>query len=70
MVSKLKDIRKSRGMTQAELAEATGIHRVTIAKYEAGCFGATLTNAEKLANALDCTIEDLIGGNGDAVSND
>ena len=68
MIERLRSIRKAKGMTQGELAQATGINRVTIAKYEAGNFGASVTNAEKLANALDCRIEDLIGGgNNDTV---
>ena len=31
---KIKYLREHRGMTQAELAEATGIHPVSIRKYE------------------------------------
>lgn len=32
----LKRIREELGMTQAQLAEAIGVHRVTVAKWEAG----------------------------------
>ena len=61
MVAKLRMIRKAKGMTQVELAKATNINRVTIAKYESGKVGPTLVNAEKLAQALGVPIEELIG---------
>ena len=48
MVAKLKEIRKARGMTQEQLAKASGIHRVTIAKYEAQSVDPSTENAEKL----------------------
>lgn len=61
MVSNLKEIRKAKGMTQAQLAKAAKIHRITIAKYEAGRIGPTLDSAEKLAAALGVTVDELIG---------
>lgn len=61
MVSNLKEIRKAKGMTQAQLAKAAKIHRITIAKYEAGRVDPTLNSAEKLAAALGVTVDELIG---------
>lgn len=61
MVSNLKEIRKAKGMTQAQLAKAAKIHRITIAKYEAGRVDPTLDSAEKLASALGVTVDELIG---------
>lgn len=60
MIAKLRMIRKAKGMTQADLAKATKINRVTIAKYETGKIGPTLVNAEKMAQALGVTVDDLI----------
>lgn len=60
MVSNLKEIRKAKGMTQAQLAKAAKIHRITIAKYEAGRVDPTLYSAEKLASALGVTVDELI----------
>ncbi len=59
MVSNLKNIRKAKGMTQGELAEAARLHRITIAKYEAGIVSPTLESAQRLANALGVPIEAL-----------
>ena len=60
MVSNLKAIRKQKHMTQGQLAEATRLHRVTIAKYEAGHVSPTLESAQKLAKALGVAIEELL----------
>lgn len=61
MVNKLREIRKARGMTQIQLANHTGINRVTIARYETDKIWPTLRNAEKLADALGVTLNELIG---------
>lgn len=60
MVNNLKAIREDRGLTQNELAEAANIHRVTIAKYEAGQVDPTLENAKKMADVLGVTVDELI----------
>ena len=54
-------MREKRGFTQETLSEKTGLHRVTIAKYETMDGGVTLESAIRLANALKCTVEDLYG---------
>lgn len=61
MIAKLRDIRKQRGMTQEQLAKATGIHRVTIARYETQKIDPTTECAKKLAAALGVTVDELIG---------
>ena len=58
--ARIKQLRETRGLTQNELAEASGIHRVTIARYEIGDIGISLENATKIAAALGCTVNDLI----------
>lgn len=58
--TRLKAIREAKGMTQEKLSELSGIHRVTIAKYETTDNGMTLYSAGKLAAALGCTIDDLL----------
>ena len=60
MVANLKRIRMSQLMTQEELAKATGINRVTIAKYEAGTMDPTSEKAKKLADTLGVTIDELV----------
>lgn len=61
MVGNLSTVRKNRNMTQEELAAASGINRVTIAKYETGRQEPTVANALKLATALGVTVDELIG---------
>lgn len=56
----LSEVRKDKGLTQEELAEKSGISRVTIANIERG----TVTNLKistmlSLANALDSTVEEI-----------
>lgn len=58
--TRLKELREAKHMTQEELSAATGIHRVTIARYETTGRGMTLYSAQLLAKALDCSIDDLM----------
>lgn len=60
---KLTDIRKKRGLTQAELAEASNVSCRTIQEYEQGRSDlnkASVMTVYQIAKALNCTIEDLI----------
>jgi len=56
----LAAIRKRRGMTQAKLAELTGLARESIAYIETGKRKPTGETLKKLAVALHCSIDDLI----------
>lgn len=54
----LATIRKIRGMSQAEVAKAVGVSRVTYNKWEAGSFGkADIVKAMKVAETLGVRIE-------------
>lgn len=60
---KLKEIRKSKGITQEALAEMSGVNLRTVQNFEQGkanINGAAVIKVYALAKALDCTIEDLI----------
>jgi len=67
---RLKDLRKRKGLSQNELAEAIGVHFTQISRYERG---ETKPNAEamtKLAHALDTTTDFLMNGTtSDVVNN-
>lgn len=53
MGEKIRKRREELGISQAELAEMTGISRVQISNYERGaCKGANWQNLRKLAAAL------------------
>lgn len=52
----IRDYRKAAGMTQAELAMMTGCRRETIANLEKDRYNPSLTLADKIAQALECSI--------------
>lgn len=54
-------LRKKRNLTQEALAEAVGVSRQTIAKWESAESTPDLGLAGKLAAALDVTLDDLAG---------
>ena len=59
----LKDIRESRGMSQQDLADRSGINKRMIQAYEQGyrdINGAKLTTLVTLANVLKCSIEQIV----------
>lgn len=58
---RLAAIRTERGMTQDELADASGVSRSSIAKYESGKHTPSIDIVMKLAIALDCSLDVLIG---------
>lgn len=49
---RIKEIRKSRGLTQEELAEKIGIGTPNISYFETGKFAPSIENFEKIVNAL------------------
>lgn len=62
-MNKLKQRREAAGMTQADLAKATGISVRVIQNYEQGTRplnGARVITVKHIADAIGCSIEDLI----------
>lgn len=59
-MTNLKKIRKERGLTQNELAEISGVSRISIVRYESGIVVPGGINLVKLAEALQCPAEVLI----------
>lgn len=62
-MSKLREVRKARGMTVKQLSSKTGISFRSLGKYENGQLnidGAKLKTLVKLSLALDCKIEDIV----------
>ena len=55
--------RVERSMTQADLAEATGLNPCAISHFETGNRTPSLKNLIKLSDALGVTIDDLVRGN-------
>ena len=59
----IKELRNVAGLSQKDLAKATNVNRVSISRYETGERVPTLNVAAKIAQALDCKIDDLVSGN-------
>lgn len=57
----LAAIRTYRGMTQEELAKASGVSKNAIARYEAGMNKPSAESVLKLAQALRCSTDILFG---------
>lgn len=54
---KFKDLRKSKHMTQCELATAIGLTQQAVANWESGQSKPTTGTIAKIATALGCTIQ-------------
>ncbi len=59
IISKLKDYRTKRGLTQAQLAETLGVTRQTIIAIEQGKYQPTLHLAYRAARLFKVAIEDI-----------
>ena len=63
MNNNIKEIRERKGMTRKELSEKSGIHYKKITDYENNYIkieNVTIGNLERIAKALECTIDNLI----------
>ncbi|WP_375443497.1 helix-turn-helix domain-containing protein [uncultured Fibrella sp.] len=51
--TQIRDIRKSKGVTQKELGERLGISEVAVNRYEAGNQNLTLRTIQKIVDVLE-----------------
>lgn len=58
--SNIKKLRKAKGMTQDELAEKIDVHSTTIGRTEIGSINISVLKLEKIANALNVEVKDLL----------
>jgi transcriptional regulator with XRE-family HTH domain len=58
---RIKKLRKTKGLTQDELAERTGLNRVHLYRLESGKQSMTLRTLKLIADTLDVRVRDLIG---------
>lgn len=58
---RLKKLRNERGLSQAKLAELSGIPKGTLLQWEYGMRTPLLDAAVKLADALGITLDELAG---------
>ncbi|KAA0964671.1 helix-turn-helix transcriptional regulator [Streptococcus cristatus] len=59
IITKLKSVRETRGMTQQELADRIGMRRETILHLENNRYNPSLEMALKIAQVFDLRVEEL-----------
>ena len=59
IITNLKSVRESRGMTQQELADRIGMRRETILHLENNRYNPSLEMALKIAQGFDLRVEEL-----------
>ena len=59
---KLQELRKSKGLTQEELAEVLYVSRTAISKWESGRGYPSIDSLKCIANYFSVTIDDLLSG--------
>ena len=62
---KLHELRKARGITQKQLAEALGVTIRTITNYENGTREPNIATLITLARFFECSIDYLVGATDD-----
>src|SRR5215831_10750561 len=64
--NRVRSRRQARGWTQDQLAQAAGLSRTGVSAIEAGRLVPSVSSALGLAQALQCTVEDLFGPKSEA----
>ena len=59
---KFQELRKSRGLTQEELAEALFVSRTAVSKWESGRGYPSIDSLKEIAKYFSVTIDDLLSG--------
>jgi len=59
--NRIKELRKTLGLTQAELAEKVGVDKAAVSIWENIRFNPTLETATQLAHVLGCSTDYLLG---------
>jgi transcriptional regulator with XRE-family HTH domain len=61
---RITQLRKSRGWTQEELAEHSGLHRTYISSLERGHRNPTITSLRAIASAIGISLYEFFSTNG------
>ena len=70
MGDRIRECRKQKNLSQAELAEAIGVSDNTISNMETGSNKVKLENIEKLADLFEVTLDYLVKGVGQIPADD
>lgn len=68
IVNAIRWIRKSRGYTIRGLSMKSGVHYVSICRYETGKAEPSVRNLTRLADALGCKVDDLLAHRNDTTT--
>ena len=60
----LKDLRRKKGLTQADLAVKLGVTQSLVAMWERGAVMSSAAKLPEIADMLGCTIDQLYGRGG------
>jgi transcriptional regulator with XRE-family HTH domain len=60
--TRIRNVRRERGLTQDELAEQVGVSRSAVAQWETGRTGQVTGNLSRIASALEVNVEYLMVG--------
>ena len=69
-MNRIRELRKSRGISQSELAQAVGLNHSTIAKYELGNRSVNIDTIRKMCDYFGCSMDYLMGQPERAASDD
>ena len=58
----LKRLRLEKSLSQEALADLAGLHRTYVGAVERGERNISIDNVERLANALECDVKELLKG--------
>jgi transcriptional regulator with XRE-family HTH domain len=61
--TRIKALRREKGLSQDELANQVGVSRSAVAQWETGRTGQVTGNLSRIAGALDASVEFLVYGN-------
>ena len=56
----IRKLRRDKGLSQFELAELLGINQSAVAQWETGKTAPNFKRLKKLAEILDCSVDDLM----------
>ena len=56
----IKEMREKREFTQKQLAELLEVKQSNVSRWEAGTYQPNATTLKKMADVLNCRIDDLI----------
>jgi putative transcriptional regulator len=64
ITNRVRDYRELHGMSQAELGQAIGVTRQTVAAIEKGSYSPSLESAFRIARLFGVGLEDMFGWEG------